>query len=762
MKGLDFQGLNQRLLSDIRQLLPQWLPGGKLEGNEYVCGDLTGRPGQSCKVNLSTAKWADFAAGQQGGDLISLFAAINGCDQKRAYETLAASYNYNNTGHDQGQPKLIPPPKGTSLPDQLKNASQVWRYKSLNGTTLFMVSRRDLPDGKKSFCPWSWSSDGKWVKKIWPQPRPLYGLEHLNQDPKKPILIVEGEKAADAARKIQSPYLVVTWPSGSKAFTRADWKPIYGRSILIWPDADEPGIHAAQEICKILHNHCPEIKVLNVNDQPKGFDAADALADGMDQAAFIKWAKPRAFQIKPPKQDEDAGPQSTPPDMKSMVADVVGDMMPYEATASMVATWSRLGLTMNATATNPLQNLDNVMIAMERHKPLNDIVWYDEFHMKYYTRWRTGKLREWSETDDLSLMRYMQNTIYLSRITKQTVQDAVILYANERTQNEPRDWMKSLEWDGTFRVEQFFPKYMGTVDTDYTRAVSRNFWVSMAARIFKPGCKFDNMVILEGRQGAYKSSALSVIGGDWFTEMNEHPSSKDFYQILQGSLVVEIAELDAFNKAETETIKRVVSTPSDRFRPPYGKAPQNFPRQCIFVGTTNEKNYLRDFTGARRFWPISITEIDLSGITRDREQLFAEAVHLFKKGHTWHEVPKSAEDEQEKRREADVWEDAIQSYIDGRKQATIAQIATSDQGIGMDLDRVDRRVQLRISKILRLLQWESKGAQRIMGKVQKVWGPVDTQESFDLTESSPESASSDDTRAVYNYAPSADNPPPHL
>jgi len=207
MRGLDFSGLNQTLMSDIRGHVSHWLPGGKIIGHEYCVGDLRAAKGDSLRVNLSTGKWSDFATGDAGGDLISLYAAINNMDQKTAFEKLCnlSSYVPNKDNkkttkkdHDQA-PQFAPPPKGTPMPDKLKSATMKWRYCSLEGETLFLTSRFDVR-GKKQFCPWSWSPNDGWVKKLWPAPRPLYGLEYIGANPDKPILIVEGEKACDAAR----------------------------------------------------------------------------------------------------------------------------------------------------------------------------------------------------------------------------------------------------------------------------------------------------------------------------------------------------------------------------------------------------------------------------------------------------------------------------------------------------------------------------------------------------------------------------------
>src|SRR5262249_11330228 len=135
---------------------------------------------------------------------------------------------------------------------------------------------------------------------------------------------------------------------------------------------------------------------------------------------------------------------------------------------------------------------------------------------------------------------------------------------------------------------------------------SHNFWLSLVARAYKPGCKVDNMIVLEGGQGIGKSTALDIIGGDWYTEQHESASNpKAFAEILQGKLLVEISEMDAFNGSQINRVKQTITCQSDRYRPAYGRYAKDHLRRCIFVGTTNRDDWNKDETGARRFWPIT-------------------------------------------------------------------------------------------------------------------------------------------------------------
>lgn len=246
----------------------------------------------------------------------------------------------------------------------------------------------------------------------------------------------------------------------------------------------------------------------------------------------------------------------------------------------------------------------------------------------------------------------------------------------------------------------------------------------MAARIFKPGCKVDTMVILEGEQGAKKSSTLEAIGGNWYKQLTEHFDSKDLYIGFQGKLIIEVAELDAFRKAEASTIKKIISNPSDHYRPLYERQNAESPRRCVFVGTTNHGAYLEDETGARRFWPIECTRIDLDAVRQDRGQLFAEAVHAYKSGATWWEMPRQPTvDEQEKRYRGDALEEPISYYLETSKRlgdsyppefsADIKIMKTTTyniitKGLGARDTDVTTVLERRVTKIMQKLGWENK------------------------------------------------------
>jgi putative DNA primase/helicase len=319
----------------------------------------------------------------------------------------------------------------------------------------------------------------------------------------------------------------------------------------------------------------------------------------------------------------------------------------------------------------------------------------------------TGKpAREWSDADDISLALYMQRDIGLPRIGREIVSQAVVAMAYRNERNCVRAWLEALEHDWTSRVDSFFSDCFGADETEYTKAASRNFWLSMIARVFEPGCKVDNMIVLEGAQGVGKSTALQVIGGEWFAEQHESATNpKAFAEILQGKWLIEISEMDSFNRAEVNRVKQTVSCPSDRFRASYGRHAKDHPRQCVFVGTTNRDDWNRDETGARRFWPISCrgtVRVDL--VRQNREQLFAEAVARYKAGEPhWMMPAEATKAEQEGRFQADPWLDNITTIVKGESNVTTSFVA---EKLGIDLARRDRAVEMRIGACLRFMGWK--------------------------------------------------------
>jgi predicted P-loop ATPase len=219
------------------------------------------------------------------------------------------------------------------------------------------------------------------------------------------------------------------------------------------------------------------------------------------------------------------------------------------------------------------------------------------------------------------------------------VTDCIAVVAQENRVHPVREYLAALEWDGTKRLDTWLQRYFNAEGSgDYLAAVGACWLVSAVARVEQPGCKADSALVLESRQGARKSSAAAclAIRPQWFADSVGDLRSKDSAIQLAGKWIVELAELSSIRRAEVEAVKSYLSRTHDVFRPPYGRRAVTVSRQCVFVGTTNEAQYLRDRTGNRRYWPIRCADIDLETLERDRDQLWAEALHEYRTGAKWY------------------------------------------------------------------------------------------------------------------------------
>lgn len=286
------------------------------------------------------------------------------------------------------------------------------------------------------------------------------------------------------------------------------------------------------------------------------------------------------------------------------------------------------------------QTIQNVVIILENDPKLKGCLAYNEMsHNIVSVRdlpWRSVPTEsQWIDADDAALRYYLEKVYGLGG--KEKIFDAVNVVAMQHTFHPVRDYLNDLVWDGVPRVDTLLIDYLGADDNDYVRAVTRKALVAAVARVMKPGCKFDYMLVLRGRQGIGKSALIAKLGGAWFSDSFTTLQGKDAYEQVQGVWIMEVGELAGMRKAEAETIKLYISKQVDRFRPAYGRRLQEFPRQCIFIGSTNETQFLRDTTGNRRFWVVDTpndAKRDLwDELTPDMvAQLWAEAVQKYDEG----------------------------------------------------------------------------------------------------------------------------------
>lgn len=329
--------------------------------------------------------------------------------------------------------------------------------------------------------------------------------------------------------------------------------------------------------------------------------------------------------------------------------------------------------------------------------------------------------REIKDSDYISVVRWFNLNGFL-RANKNTVCDVVDASCHENIISPVRHYLEDLgrkadqDPEDDDYLDQWAMRMLG-VEPDneehrlYVYEVSRKWIISAVARALNPGCKADGVLIMEGSQGAGKSTALRVLAGDeWFGDALPQMGTKDASDYLRGKWIVELAELSNINKAEVEIVKAFVSRTEERFRPAYGRSEICYPRHCIFAGTTNKSDYLRDETGNRRFWPIKCGTIDISLIKAEREKLLGEAVRAYQNGEEWWlsgEAETYARTEQDKRLAVDEWTGDIETYCQTRPEVAITQIASDVFDISAK--DVNRMTQNRISSILSAIGYARSG-----------------------------------------------------
>ena len=293
----------------------------------------------------------------------------------------------------------------------------------------------------------------------------------------------------------------------------------------------------------------------------------------------------------------------------------------------------------------------------------------------------------WSDTDIAQLKLYLETRYQLYSSTK--TMEALDIAAGTRAYHPIRDYLDNLPaWDGVQRIDTLLVDYLGADNTDYVRAVTRKTLIAAVRRIYRPGTKFDTVLILSGPQGTGKSTLFAKLAGDWFSDALSLTDMKDKTgsEKLQGYWIHELGELAGMRKMEVEVVKGFISRTDDKYRASYARVVESHPRQCIIVGSTNAENgFLRDVTGNRRFWPVAITgestkktwNLDADTVA----QIWAEALAAHKDGEPLHLTGQLAEDAtaaQDAAIETDDRVGVVQEYLDrdlpaGWETMTVAQ-----------------------------------------------------------------------------------------
>ena len=621
-----------------------------------------------------------------------------------------------------------------------KRQVAAYDYRDAAGKLLFQVVRFE----PKNFCQRRPDGKGGWIWKMAGVQLVPYRLPEVVGAIKQnhTIFIAEGEKGVQSLESID---LVASCSPGGAGKWRSQYNSIFaGADVVILPDNDPqstmpdgtlrwhpdgrpvlPGQDHAADVARNLSGIASQVRVIMLPDLPLKGDVADWIASGGTAAALAELvANAPAYQAPEPEPQK---PQQKPP------PDPGDDEKP-----SGDEPWTKY-LQRN-DAGDAVINLANAMTALRHAPELSGCFRFDEMLrvpvlVRPLPKGKPGVLPRPVRDTDVSIVQEWLQRHELRRLGKDIVHQAVALRAEENAFHPICDYLNGLRWDRKPRLSTWLTFYAGVEPDEklsdeekanqcqYISAIGRMFLIGMVARVMRPGCKVDYMLILESIQGEKKSTIGEVLAGQWFSDSLPNIGSDPvrISQHLRGKWLIEIGELSAMSKAETEELKAFLTRKEEQFTPKYGRLEVTEPRQCAFMGTTNKATYLRDETGARRFWPAKAGVIDITALTEDRDQLFAEAVNAYRSGEQWWPdrdfEKKFIMPQQEARREADAWEqtigdwlltpvrdDTTASGVAKRTECTISDVA--ENALRMEPGRLGTTDQRRIAAALEILGWE--------------------------------------------------------
>lgn len=393
---------------------------------------------------------------------------------------------------------------------------------------------------------------------------------------------------------------------------------------------------------------------------------------------------------------------------------------------------------------------ENVYLCLVRHPKLRGLVGYDEFShrvMKRHTPPWDSAPGEWTTNDDYFLGLWLAQHERLQIKGEGTLVAGVAMAAYHAKYHPVMEYLNGLPaWDEVPRMAHWLHECLGAQDAEYTQMVGAWFLMGMVRRVTEPGCQMDYMVVLEGLQGKGKSTALrTLVGNDeWFADTPMRLGDKDAMLSLAGKWLYEVGELDAFNKAEVTAVKQYVSSRNDRVREPFARRHADRPRSGVFAGTTNQSEYFKDPTGARRFWPVACdAEVRLDLLTQWRDQLFAEAKHrlahkdpeMRRCWPTRDEEEKHLVPQQERREIVDPWFERIAQWVGSNQKFGDSMLEVCDVNsftsqeiltkcLNVPMDRIDgaRQMATRVGIAMHKLAWE-KHRDATGARLHRYWRP---------------------------------------
>lgn len=611
----------------------------------------------------------------------------------------------------------IDDPKGKKVK---KSIVSEFNYLDESGNLLYQVVRFE----PKGFSQRKKEKDGSWYWNVKGVRHVPYNLPDIIKSTGR-IYVVEGEKLADRLKSLN--FTATTNSGGAGKWLSSYDRYFVGRDVVLLPDNDPQatmkdgtlrfypdgrpifvGQDHMAEVAKHLRSVAHSCTVLQLPGLPPKGDVVNWLDAGGTAEDLERFAEGAAIpeatavanghDILPP---EALNPLETDGSTPVVVPDWIGRLQLFETG-------------------EPRPILDNVCLAIEFDARLRHLLAFDEFAQRVViTRpppWVKANghwdERQWSDGDSTSLCRFLQRHGLICATG--LVYEAVTNVAFNNKFHPVRDYLERLAWDGKSRIDKWLTYYLGAEVTEFNGAIGVYWLISAVARIFDPGCQVDCALFLVGDQGGGKSTTFKILGGEWFSDDIGELGSKDSQMQMLGKWIFELADLEQFARSDIRRIKAFMSRRIDHFRPPYGRAPVDNKRQCIFGGTTNEDEFLRDPTGDRRFWPVRVATVDLNSLSHDRDQIWAEATTRYRAGEKWHlrddGLIAKAKVVQEEHYQRDAWDDILDKYFN-RKVVPITNITVSDllaDAIELPKDKWSRLEQMRVASYLKKNGWRRR------------------------------------------------------
>lgn len=382
----------------------------------------------------------------------------------------------------------------------------------------------------------------------------------------------------------------------------------------------------------------------------------------------------------------------------------------------------RAKLSLTATK-QPVECWQNVCVILDEHPAWRGCVGFDEFATRPVIRRSTptgASAGEWTPDHTYELGLWLAQQEHITVKSLGALSEGVIACANRNKFNPVIEWLTPMVWDGVPRLDFWMHECLGVKEGPYAALVGRYFMMNVVARAFEPGCIMRSMPILEGAQNKGKSTALRLLAEPWFSDSHLDIGNKDAYEMIQGTLIYEIAEMHAFTKQEANKVKQFISSRDDNWVPKWVRGRIKVPRRMVFAGSINPDGagYLRDWTGNTRFWPVRCMEdgpLDLDKVAQWREQLFAEAVFRYREKErrypTEDEERTLFEPEQSERLTEHPFLEPIAEWLASR-DAYLENVITAHtvltKGVRMDISKQTQAMLQDVGRIMQLLGWKRK------------------------------------------------------